>query len=135
MSGSSPVPAHSIARRLLSVLLWLYPKAFREEFGTAIREMIARNLDAASRGGSFAFTRAVAAHAVDIVLSSLRQLVSLGRRGAGDGLAGVWNALRRDAAYGIRLLVKKRTFSAVVIATLALAIGANTVIFSFTNIL
>jgi putative ABC transport system permease protein len=40
-----------------------------------------------------------------------------------------------DVRYGARGLVRKPLFSLTVIGTLALAIGANTVIFSFTNIL
>jgi putative ABC transport system permease protein len=41
----------------------------------------------------------------------------------------------QDIRYGGRMLVKHPGYAAVVVATLALAIGANTVIFSFTNVL
>jgi hypothetical protein len=41
-------------------------------------------------------------------------------------LESVW----QDARYGMRLLVKRPGFSAICVATLALGIGANTVIFS-----
>lgn len=43
--------------------------------------------------------------------------------------------LLQDLRYGIRALRRDLGFTAVVIVTLALAIGANTVIFSFTNVL
>jgi len=44
-------------------------------------------------------------------------------------------ALLQDLRYGMRMVRRQPAFSAIVVATLALAIGANTVIFSFTNIL
>ena len=50
----------------------------------------------------------------------------------GDGLM---RTLLQDLRYGTRMVRRQPTFSAVVIMTLALAIGANTVIFSFANVL
>ncbi len=43
--------------------------------------------------------------------------------------------LLQDLKYGVRMVRRQPMFSAVVVMTLALAIGANTVIFSFANIL
>ena len=43
--------------------------------------------------------------------------------------------LLQDLRYGARMVRRQPTFSLVVVLTLALAIGANTVIFSFANIL
>ena len=43
--------------------------------------------------------------------------------------------LMQDFRYGLRMVRRQPTFSLVVVMTLALAIGANTVIFSFANIL
>ena len=43
--------------------------------------------------------------------------------------------LLQDLRYGVRIVGRQPSFSAVVVLTLALAIGANTVIFSFANIL
>jgi putative ABC transport system permease protein len=48
---------------------------------------------------------------------------------------GFMRTLMQDLRYGARMVRRQPTFSAVVIMTLALAIGANTVIFSFANIL
>jgi putative ABC transport system permease protein len=43
--------------------------------------------------------------------------------------------LVRDLKYGWRMLRKRPAFTAMVVVTLALAIGANTLVFTFTNIL
>ena len=53
-------------------------------------------------------------------------------RHSGDGLM---RTLLQDLKYGARMVRRQPTFSAVVVMTLALAIGANTVIFTFANIL
>ena len=53
-------------------------------------------------------------------------------RAKGDGLM---RTFLQDLLYGVRMVRRQPAFSLVVIMTLALAIGANTVIFSFANIL
>jgi putative ABC transport system permease protein len=52
-------------------------------------------------------------------------------RQRGDGFM---RTLMQDLRYGLRMVRRQPTFSLVVVITLALAIGANTVIFSFANI-
>ena len=46
---------------------------------------------------------------------------------------GLVDNILRDVSYSLRILVKNYAFTMVVIATLALGIGANTAIFSFAN--
>src|SRR5258708_15083017 len=48
---------------------------------------------------------------------------------------GLMRTVLQDLAFGVRMVRRQPTFSAVVVMTLALAIGANTVIFSFANVL
>ena len=55
-----------------------------------------------------------------------------GPRHTGDGFM---RTLLQDLRYGARMIRRQPGFSLVVITTLALAIGANTVIFTFSNVL
>ena len=44
-----------------------------------------------------------------------------------------WDELRADQRYGLRILCKSAGFTAIAVGSLALAIGVNTTIFSYTN--
>src|SRR5262249_41692834 len=112
-----------------------------EEFALPVKALVERELTAAATRGHFALIGALASHAWDIALSAIGQRLArlTGHRGTmvngGDGVVAAWSAWRRDAKDGARLLATQRTLSAVVVITLALAIGANTVIFTFANVL
>jgi putative ABC transport system permease protein len=55
-----------------------------------------------------------------------------GTHARGDGLM---RTVLQDLRYGTRMIGRQPAFSTIVVTTLALAIGANTVIFSFANVL
>ncbi|MEX2262422.1 MAG: ABC transporter permease [Bryobacteraceae bacterium] len=48
------------------------------------------------------------------------------------GIAG-WERLKQDVCFGVRLLVKNRTFSCMALATMALGIGSTTAVFSLID--
>ena len=118
---------------IIRALVRLYPRSFREEFAASISALAERELDAARRRGWLPFLFTFALQSADIFRSAIaEQIRGIVRTTAFLASLHGW---RRDAIYGSRLLAKHRVFSAVVIITLALAIGANTVIFTFANVL
>ena len=48
------------------------------------------------------------------------------------GTAG-WEQLKQDISFGLRLLLKNRTFSSMALATMALGIGSTTAVFSLID--
>src|SRR5262249_46337128 len=48
------------------------------------------------------------------------------------GTAG-WEQLKQDIAFGVRLLLKNRTFSSMALATMALGISSTTAVFSLID--
>jgi hypothetical protein len=93
---------------MYSWLLRLYPRDFREEYG---QEMSLLFRDRAADGS------------VRLWVQVLGDLVSHAPREH-------WNALKQDLRYAVRTLLRAPTFAATIIVTLALGIGANSIIFS-----
>ena len=96
------------SERLYRWLLRLYPRDFRDEYG----EEMSLLFRARSSDGS-----------VRLWLQILGDLVF-------HAPNEHWSTMKQDVRYAVRTLLRAPTFAAMVIATLALGIGANSVIFS-----
>jgi putative ABC transport system permease protein len=104
----------------------------------AIREFLAGDIDEGcdrihrQRGAAAARRWAARQAAFAVLLNPWRPRRTLSDTVKGDGLM---RTLLQDLQYGARMVRRQPGVSFIIVLTLALAIGANTVIFSFANIL
>jgi predicted permease len=96
------------SERIYRWLLRLYPRDFRDEYG---QEMSLLFRARASEG----FVRLWLQVLGDLLFHAPREH---------------WSTMKQDLRYAVRTLLRAPTFAATVIATLALGIGANSIIFS-----
>ena len=136
--------------RFFRALLRAYPASFRAEFGADMEAAFAdcwrREKQRAPRAGGFI----AAAHAVIdtcgqalAVRAAEREAARIGRRqfnlslygtpGAPSGKGPRMTQLGQDARYALRGLRKDRSFTATVLLTLAICIGANAAIFAIVQ--
>ena len=140
----------SAADRMYRLLLRLYPLDFRQRFGADMADFFRdRRLAARRSSGALGVAR-VWAHAImDVIgVAALERADSVVRslRAARDSWIdepsritfdsrneNMLATLAGDIRYALRGMMTKRAFSAVVLATLALGIGANVAIFSVVD--
>jgi putative ABC transport system permease protein len=130
----TPVPR---SERLYRCLLHLFPAPFRDEFGEDVVQLFRDRR--AELAGSPRRTRALFWIRIvsDLVLEASRERAQTitGRRRS-DGRkrgSGMLDAARQDVVFAMRTLSRTPGFTALAIVTFALAIGANTAIFSVLN--
>ncbi len=127
-------------RSVFTLLLHLFPRAFREQFAADMLEQMSADLDQANRRGHayalfFSLTttwdliRTALAERIDPVWYNADTTTTY----SGTGMGMMLNEWVRDLRYAVRTLLRAPGFTAVSVGTLALAVGANAGIFSVVD--
>ena len=113
--------------RVYAFLLQLYPRAFRERYGRAMRDFH-RDRVLAARAADDSMLLLWTLTLIDVGLSATAE--HFRRIPPGDA---VMDTLGQDILYALRGLARRPAFTAIVIATIALGVGVNAAIFSVVN--
>jgi predicted permease len=115
-------------RRLQQLLLTLRAILFRSRVEREMEAELAAHLDAEACD--------LASHGLDPMEARRRAAATMGpveliREECRDSRGtAFWDHFRHDTLFGLRLLFKNRTFAAMALATMALAIGSTTAVYS-----
>ncbi len=118
-------------------LLRLFPAEFRDEYGEDVMQLFRdrrRELASSPRRARAVFWLRVLSDLVaEAAAERARRWVDSRRGAARKKGSGMLDGLRQDVVYALRTLSRTPGFTALTIVTFALAIGANTAIFSVLN--
>ncbi|HJS74856.1 MAG TPA: ABC transporter permease, partial [Vicinamibacteria bacterium] len=119
------------------MLLGLFPAAFREDYGEDVMQLLRdrhRELASSPRRTKALFWIRVAVDLMVEAAAERAQLRTAGRRRKDRKKGtGMLDHVRQDVTYALRTLSRAPGFTTLTIVTFALAIGANTAIFSVLN--
>ena len=118
--------------RLIAALLRLYPRGYRERHGADLAAAIAACAERERRSGARPLVTAIRL-AADAAWSSLLVRRDARRTAVPASGDSAMHSLIHDLRHALRALRRAPVFSALVVATLALAIGATTTIFSVVD--
>jgi putative ABC transport system permease protein len=126
---------HMVCRLLVRLYPASHRLCWRDDIEAAMRECIARERRRLGRSGTiYACLRLTADTVTAAVLLRIeeyrRRKLAMRRDPEGRAKETSMNILLQDVKYGIRMIRRSPIFSAVVISTLALAIGGTTAVFS-----
>ena len=131
--------------RLVSVLLYFYPRAFRRRYASEMWELMASAKDESRYQGPTGHARFIAFVLRDLVVTGLRlrraQIAAAVRSGRGRGLPSPPPSAKRsnmdtvwqDLRYALRQFVRRPGFTAVAVLSLGIAIGANSLIYGLVD--
>jgi predicted permease len=121
-------------------LLTLSPRSLRREYGTAMEEMFARRMAEARRAGvwrwSYVCGRELAGLLVLAVSERFGSPARMRRRRQqtlSAPKAGIMDTMRQEFRHAARRLIRTPLFTAASVLTLALAIGANSSLFTVVH--
>lgn len=127
-----------LATLVFRSLCMLYPAEFRRLFLDDMSNTFARQCRMSrEREGSWGSTRFCIRNFTAVLIGAGAERFKTGSAGRprfSRGSGSTWlNAVWQDIRYALRGLIKARAFTIAVLVTMAIAIGANTTIFSVVN--
>jgi putative ABC transport system permease protein len=113
--------------RAYELLLSLYPAEFRARYGRAIRDFHRDRVDTACASGDSMIALWIAIVFDTIQSGAAERARLLAAR------EGIMSTLAQDFRYAARGLLRRPAFTAMIVATIALGVGANAAIFSVVD--